>query len=208
MRRARVRSLGIAVALSLPAASASRAAPIDFTPIQVRTVEDGIPAVRTAFKDGNKKIFFRAAKGWRMAGGGQELRLYPTEHLDGYVRIGNSPVEASVLFEEAGIPTYEATARSVLPQAAVNIEVLSRKGDAYPLDDWKSYEIHFAYELNGTANRCWVLFITMNPQRQIWYVVDARQRDFDAVYAAARSMLGSWFEPPPGWPPPLTRSSG
>ena len=201
MRDRFLRAWQIIVASSLGAITPLRATPIDFTPIEVRTVEDGIPGVRTAFRDGTKKIFFRAAKGWRMAGGGRELMLYPKDQLDGYVRMGNSPVEPSVTFEEPGLAIYQTTARSVLPKAAAKIELLSQKADAYPLDDWQSFEMHFAYEVNGVANRCWVLFITMNPERQIWYVVDARARDFDAVYAAARSMLGSWFEPPPGWPP-------
>jgi hypothetical protein len=175
--------------------------PIDFTPIEVRTVEDGIPAVRTAFRDGSKKIFFRAAKNWRMAGGGNELLIYPKDRLDGYVKLANSPLERPTEFDEEGLRAYRRAARRALPRAASQIEILSEKIDAYPLDDWKSFEMHFAYEVNGVANRCWVLFITMTPERRIWYVADGRANDFEAVYTAARSMLGSWFDPPRGWPP-------
>ena len=126
--------------------------------------------------------------------------LYPTSQVDAHIRLGNSPVGSEVPFDENGLPSYEAAARRVLPKEASAVEVLSRSLDPYPLDDWKSFEMRFSYDLLGTRQICWVLFITMSPERQIWYVVDARERDFDAAYAAARSMLGSWFEPPPGWP--------
>jgi hypothetical protein len=192
----------LSIALSICGAGTDvHARPIDFTPIEIRTIEDGIPAVRTAFRDGTQKIFFRAAKGWRMAGGGNELKIYPKDRLDGYIRMANSPIDRPLEFAGEGRAVYRASARSALPRAATHIEVLSEKTDAYPLDDWKSFEMHFAYEVNGVENRCWVLFITMTPERRIWYVADARKTDFDAVYAAARSMLGSWFDPPPGWPP-------
>ena len=194
----------VAAAFVWAAPAETYARPIDFTPIEVRTIEDGVSTVRTAFRDGTKRIFFRAAKGWRLAGGGNELMIYPKDRLDGYVRLGNSPVERPTEFDEEGLAVYRASARNALPRAATHIEVLSEKTDAYPLDDWKAFEMHFAYEMNGLENRCWVLFITMSPQRRIWYVADARKADFDVVYAAARSMLGSWFDPPEGWPPPAS----
>src|SRR5687768_17974019 len=65
------------------------AGPIDFTPVTVRSVEDGIPVTRTAFKDGDKRFFFRPAKGWRLAGGGTEVTIYPTDQLAAYIRLGN-----------------------------------------------------------------------------------------------------------------------
>ena len=179
------------------------AGPIDFTPVTVRSIEDGIPVTRTAFKDGETRFFFRPAKGWRLAGSGTEVTMYPTDQFDAYIRLGNGSVGPKVPFDEAGLKAYEAAAWAALPQDAEDVKVLSQALDPYPLDDWKSFEMRFEYELFGTRNICWVLFITMNPDRQIWYVVDANQRDFDAVYKIARSMLGSWFEPPPGWPPAL-----
>ena len=128
--------------------------------------------------------------------------IYPKDRVDGYIRLGNSPVESPREFDEEGLVVYRGAARNALPRGAAQIEVLSEKTDAYPLDDWKAFEMHFAYEMNGVENRCWVLFITMSAQRRIWLVADARKADFDAVYAAARAMLGSWFDPPEGWPPP------
>ena len=172
---------------------------MDFTPRQGRTVEDGVPSVQTFFKDGNAQIFFHAAKGWRMAGGGNEVMFYPSA-LDGYIRLGNSPVGAAVPFDETGLSTYTEAARRMLPKQAEAIEILSQKADAYPLDDWKSYEMWFGYESCGVKSVCWILFITMTPDRQICYVVDGKKGNFDAIYADSRAMLGSWFEPPAGWP--------
>ena len=170
---------------------------MDFSPRQARMLEDGVPSIRNFFKDGNTNILFRPAKGWRMAGGGNEVMFYPGA-LNGYIRLGNSPVGPAVPFDEKGILTYLEAARGTLPKQAENVETLSQQGDAYPLDDWKSFEVRYSYELLGIKSVCWVLFITMTPDRQICYAVDGRQSDFDAILADSRQMLGSWFEPPAG----------
>lgn len=170
---------------------------MDFTPRQGRFMEDGIPSIRTYFKDGNAEIFFRIMKGWRMAGGGNEVTLYPGA-MNGYIRLGNSPVGAAVPFDEKGVDTYLQAARRMLPRHAEAVEIASKQVDAYPLDDWKSFEVQFTYELHGTKSVCWVLFITMTPDRQICYLVDGEQGNFEVISADSRQMLGSWFEPPRG----------
>lgn len=190
----------IQLVAALAAVSATGA--MDFTPNTVKSLEDGFPVTRTAFRDGSKQIFFKPANGWRMSGGGNEITFQPEGGIDAYARLGNSPVGASVPLEGHQLEIYRKAARSMLPKHADKVEVLSETTEAYPLDDWKSFEVWFEYDLRGTRSRCWVLFITMTPKRQVFYMVDGVKKDYEPVYTTARRMLGSWFEPPEGWPPP------
>ena len=181
---------------------AMTASGVDFTPMKGSTVEDGAIISRVFFREGNKKIFFRPPNGWRMAGGGNDINFHPTSSaVDGVIRLGNSPVDLAAPLDANGRLAYAEAARKALPRQAESVEMISEQFDAYPLDDWKSYEIRFRYMIHETESMCSVLFISMTPYRQIWFVVDARKRDFVAVLAASRDLLGSWFEPPPGWPP-------
>jgi len=93
-----------------------------------------------------------------------------------------------------------AAAHALLPKQAENVEILSEATDAFPLDDWQSFETWFSYNLRGTKKVRWVLFVTMNPQRQVRLVADSDEKHFNEIHAAARAVLGSWFEPPAGWP--------
>jgi hypothetical protein len=184
---------------SLAMACCATAAGIDFTPSEIQTVEDGFPTTRVAFRDGSHTILFRPAKGWKGSGGGKEVQWRPSDSGNVLVRLGNSPVGPTTAFDAEGVRIYAAAARAALPRDAQNIEVLSDGTDAYPLDDWKSYEAWLSYDLFGKKSVCWILFITMNPQRQICFVLDGTKAEVDRHYPAARKMLGSWFEPPTGW---------
>lgn len=185
--------------LALAWCAATAFAGIDFTPREMHTVEDGFPTTRTTFRDGTDTIFFRPATGWKSSGGGKEVRWRPPDTGNVVVRLGNSPVGPATAFDREGLIIYGAAARKALPKDAQNIEVLSEGADAYPLDNWTSHESWFSYDLFGKKSVCWVLFITMNPQRQIWFVMDGTKVDVDRHYPAAREMIGSWFEPPAGW---------
>jgi hypothetical protein len=185
----------IALALSWP----GRASAIDFTPIEVETMEDGGPQKHLAFHEDQTAIFIRPPKGWQMLGGGEEVTFSPTPPLEGEVRLGNSTFDPSIRFEKKGLITYRAGARSQLPKQAKKIEVLSEMTGAFPLDNWQSFEISFSYDLGGVKRVRSMLFVTMNPHRQVRLVADSSEKNFEEVHAAARAVLGSWFEPPAGW---------
>ncbi len=176
------------------------ASALDFTPVETRSVEDGVPVRRLAFREDDKSIFFQVPDGWKMFGGGQEIAFLPIAAGAGEVRIGNSAVNPSIGFDEPGLAVYRSAARSALPKLAQQVEVLSEVKDAFPLDDWQSFEMKFSYTLVGVKKVSSVLFVTMNPQRQVRLLADGNEKDFEGVYAAARTLLGSWFEPPKGYP--------
>jgi hypothetical protein len=186
----------IALALSWP----TQASALDFTPSEVETVEDGGPQKRVAFHEDQTAIFIRPPKGWQMLGGGEEVTFSPTPPLEGEVRLGNSTLDPLLRFEKEGLIAYRTDARRQLPKQAKKIEVLSEMTDAFPLDNWQSFEISFSYDLRGVKRVRSVLFVTMNPHRQVCLVADSEDKNFEEVHTAARAVLGSWFEPPAGWP--------
>lgn len=188
--------VAVTLALSWPALGAG----IDFNPVESGSVEDGIPVKRIAFRDGEKSIFFRPLKGWKMLGGGDQITFTPPAPLEGEVRLGNSPLSPSILFDEPGLIIYRAAVRKFVPVQAQNVEVLSEATDAFSLDDWKSFEMRVSYTMGGKKKVRSVLFVTMNPQRQVRLVADSNEQQFEEIYAKARALIGSWFEPPPGWP--------
>jgi hypothetical protein len=186
--------------LALSLVGSVKGSAFDFTPTEIRTLEDGMPMKRFAFHSGESTIFFRPPKAWTMFGGGEQLTFTPPAPLEGEVRLGISPLDSSILFDEPGLVVYRATVRKNLPVQAQNVEVISETPDAFPLDDWKSFEITVSYNLGGKKKMRSVLFVTMSQNRQVRLVADGNEPQFEQVHTAARTLLGSWFEPPFGWP--------
>jgi hypothetical protein len=155
---------------------------------------------RFAFHSGETTIFFRPPKAWTMTGGGDQLTFSAPSPLEGEVRLGNSPLDPSILFDEPGLVMYRAMVRKSLPAQAQNIQVVSETPDAFPLDDWKSFEITMSYDLGGEKKIRSVLFVTMSQHRQVRLMAGSSEAQFEQVHATARALLGSWFEPPFAWP--------
>lgn len=175
---------------------------IDFTPRQVRSIEDGAPMRRLAFREGEKNIFFQPPKGWQMVGGGNEIIFNAPENGDGQIRLGRALVGPGVPFDEQGLIAYRNAARGQISPRAQDVQLVSETKDAFPFDDWQSFEMFFSYTIDGVKRMRWHLVVTMNPQRQVRVTADATEKEFEKVHASARTLIGSWFEPPPGWPPP------
>jgi hypothetical protein len=191
-----------AVLLLSGACVAIIAAPLDFTPVEVRVREEGSSRMQQAFRDGSKHILIQPPEGWRLTGGGNEVTCVPPTGLEGFARFSNSRVKATVPFNESGLPKYRAEVVATLPNGAQSVEILSEAPDPFPFayPEWKGLEIWLSYELLGTKHTRWVVFITMSPERQICFVVDGKEKGFPEVHEGGRFLLGSWFEPPPGWP--------
>lgn len=116
------------------------------------------------------------------------------------MRLGNSTVAPSIRFDEQGLIVYRNAARQLLPKQAENVEILAEVPNAFALDDWQSFEMKFAYNFGGVKKVRSVLFVTMTPNRQVRLIIDSSEKNFEEIYAAGRALLGSWFEPPAGWP--------
>lgn len=183
-----------AILLLAPVAGASA---IDFTPRYAESVQDGFPVKRLYFSDEAQRIYLSIPNSWRVTGDGQHGTFTPASLPNASIVLENSPINATVAFDEKGLVAYRKAASDLLPPGATDVQIEFERANEIQLNGWTSFEMAFSYKYYGQPFSKSVLFVNINPETQIRFRVDARTENFEKLYPQARAALGSWFAPSP-----------
>ena len=186
-------SLAATIAVTL---IATRAEAIDFTPRFTDTVDDGIPMRRMSFSDGAQRIFYRPAPTWIQSGNSQAATFRPKDSNLATVKIENAPAEhASIPFDVPGSEALRNIARTLIPPEATEVSEIWEVANPVVLQGWTSFEIGFDYVQLGQHFCRSILFINLDTNRQIHFIVSAVPAEFQPLYKTAYRTLATWWQP-------------
>jgi hypothetical protein len=189
----KIRTLLAILAVALPAV---RAVAIDFTPHVADSIDDGVPMRRMYFTDGEKRIFYRPPVTWSRSGDEHRAMFIPKDSDRAFVKMENAPAEhARIPFDDAGLAALRKIAVTLLPPDAVEAGESWETVNPVVLQGWTSFEIGFDYLQSGKTFCRSVLFINLDANRQIHFVVDAAPADFLPLYQTAYRTLSTWWSP-------------
>lgn len=175
----------------------TRGQAIDFTQRTIDLVEDGVPMRRMYFTDGTERIYYRPHASWTRFGEASAAKFRPKDSLDAMVRIENSPAgSARVPFDEAGRLKLRNMALSLAPGDASGVYVTWEVVNPTILQGWTSYEVGFDYAQAGKHFCRSVLFINLDKERQIHFIVSAWPENFKPLYQLTYKSLATWYQPP------------
>ncbi len=182
---------GLLLAL-LPA----RGGTINFTQHTADSIEDGVPMRRMYFTDGEQRFYYRPLASWARFSDASWAKFQPKDSLDAFVKIENSPPgSAEIPLDEAGLLTLRKIAAERIPAGATDAHVTWEVVNPTILQGWTSYEVGLDYMLSGKHFCRSVLFINLDAERQIRFLVTAWPENFQPLYAATYKSLATWYQP-------------
>jgi hypothetical protein len=183
----------IFVLLAVPAPA------IDFTPHFSESIEDGVPMRRMYFSDGAQRIYYRPPTNWARYGDEMAATFKPKDSPQAEVKITNaSPEHARIPFDEGGLVALRQIAGTVLPPDATDVSEIWEAVNPVVLQGWTSFEVGFEYLQLGRPFCCSILFINLNPNEQVQFIVSAGPAEFRPLYQTAYRTLASWYQPTAG----------
>ena len=185
-----------AIAILLVVLLPARGGTIDFTQHTEDSIEDGVPMRRMYFSDGDQRFFYRPLASWSRFSDAQSAKFRPKDSLDALVKIENSPAgSARIPLDEAGLLAMRKTASSLVPPDATHVNVTWEVVNPTILQGWTSYEAGLDYVQSGKHFCRSVLFINLDTERQVRFVVTAWPANFAPLYAATYKSLATWYQP-------------
>lgn len=168
---------------------------IDFTPYFADSIEDGVPMRRMYFADGPRRIFYRLPHTWALSGDAQSATLRPKDSKHATVRIQNAPSEhARIPFDVPGREALRKIARSLFPPDATEVTVAREAVNPVVLQGWTSFEAVFDYQRAGEHFCRTVLFINLDENRQVRFIVDAVPAEFPPLCKTTYRTLATWWQ--------------
>jgi hypothetical protein len=188
----RARSLLASLAVTLLVA---RAQAIDFTPRFTDTIDDGVPFHRMYFSEGDHPIFYRPAPAWVLSGNGEAAAFRPNDSTLASVKIENAPADdAHIPLDAPGSKALRNIARMLVPSDATGVTEIWEIPDPVVLQGWTSFEVGFDYVQFGRHFCRSILFINLDADRQIHFIVSAVPADFQPLYKTAYRTLATWSQ--------------
>lgn len=114
------------------------------------------------------------------------------------MRLRLSPLQPEIPFDELNLERYRKAALVLLVTGAEKVVVESEQADVLPINDWQSHRFVLTYEIAGNAMRESVMFLNLDPQKQIIVQIRAREPEFSIVATRAEDILRRWHEVVPG----------
>jgi hypothetical protein len=171
----------------------TRAEAIDFTPHFTETIEDGVPMRHMFFSDGAQRIFYRPRPSWLQSGNDQAAMFRPKDSNLATVRIENAPAEhVRIPFDVPGSEALRNIARTLVPPDATEVTKIWEVPNPVVLQGWTSFEVGFDYVQFGQRFCRSILFINLDTNRQIHFIVSAVSAEFQPLYKNAYRTLATW----------------
>ncbi len=169
---------------------------IDFTQRTSDSIEDGIPMRRMYFSDGEQRFYYRPLHSWNRFSDPLSAKFRPKDSLDALMKIENSePGSAKIPLDEAGLRAMRKKAVSLVPADASEVCVTWEVVNPTILQGWTSYEVGLDYVQAGKHFCRSILFINLDAERQIRFLVTAWPANFAPLYAATYKSLATWYQP-------------
>lgn len=176
---------------------AARAEAIDFTPRFTDTIDDDVPFHRMYFSEGDQRIFYRPPPTWVLSGNGEAAAFTPKDSALASVKIENAPAEhVNIPFDVPGSGTLRNIARALVPPDATEVTEIWEMPNPVVLQGWTSFEVGFDYVQFGQRFCRSILFINLDTNRQIHFIVSAVPAEFQPLYKTAYRTLATWWQSP------------
>lgn len=189
---------GVVAILLCLGLSMGEAGALNLTPHRILVGGDGPARPRHYFQDTGKRLGFRIDGKMTVNGSSDSAVFRFLDCSSGTMELAKSSVaQPRPAFTAKGFKSYEAIARTLLPRAASNVQLVEQKPDAIAINGWKSVQFVFTYEFFGLTYRRAITFLDFNLQEQYVMDVSARAVNFDNVYARSYQVLNSLYEMPP-----------
>ena len=115
---------------------------------------------------------------------------------NGNMHLSTSPLSPEQPFDGKTGETYRASARSLLPSQATDVQLESEKAGAIVINGWTSQQYRFLYKLAGVQYSRSVTFVNFSPKEQLIFDVAAPTGDYAKIYARSYHVLNSITEMP------------
>ncbi len=186
----------LALLLLLAAVLPGRGQSIDFTQRSQDLTEDGVFMRRMYFSDNGQPIYYRPHASWIRFSDARWAKFQPKDMPDGLIKIENSASgNARIPFDEAGLKTLRSLAASLVPPDASAVTQTWEVVNPTVLQGWTSFEVGLDYVQGGKHFCRSILFINLDAERQIRFVVTAFPVDFQPLYVATYKSLATWYQP-------------
>jgi hypothetical protein len=190
-----MKTLSLLATLAVTLLSA-RAEPIDFTPRFADTVDDGVPMHRMFFSDDARHIFYRPPPTWVPSGSSEAATFRPKDSNLAVVKIENAPAEHALIpIDGPGSEAFRDIARTLVPSEATEVTEIWEVPNPVVLQGWTSFEVGFDYVQFGQHFCRSILFINLDANRQIHFIVSAVPAEFQPLYKTAYRTLATWWQP-------------
>ena len=176
---------------------AGTAAALDLTPHYVTTQVEGPPVRRPCFVDGDKKFAVTVDSETELTGYDGSAIFNFTKFPRAVMRLGQSPLKPSAVFEGQTLDRYRAAAAQLLLQGAEQPVLESEVTNVLPINHWTSHRFVFVYKFTGAPMRESVTFLNFDEKQQIVMQIRSRDADFAKITARAEDIIRRWHEVDP-----------
>ena len=166
------------------------AGPIDFAPTSGHREVEGISFPQVIFHQDGHPISYEPPKGWTYTGDSKEFRLTPPKTTLAQAQIGQSPLPAPQVFDEATIKQLQQFVISSLPGDVTNVQVVPQQPNSIRINQQPSVEVVVSYTYSGQDYLASVTFANLG-DLQLRFRLVARKAEFDALHRAFRASLFS-----------------
>jgi hypothetical protein len=163
---------------------------IDFAPTTGHREVEGISFPQVVFHQDGHAISYEPPKGWTYTGDAKEFRLTPPKTTLAQAQIGQSPLPAPQVFDEATIKQLQQVVISSLPGDVKNVQVVPQEPTEIRINQQPSVEVAVSYTYFGQDYLASVTFANLG-DLQLRFRIVARKAEFEALHRAFRASLFS-----------------
>ena len=170
-----------------------QASELNLTPLQMMVESDGPPQPRYFFQDAGRRLGFRIDPKMTVSGSAASASFQFVDLRNATMRLRKSAGPLDVPFDEKGAEIYQATARTLVPPDATDVQLVDKVPDAVSLNGWQSMQFAYTYNLFGSAYRRAITFLNLPEHEQLIFEVTAGTADFKKAYARGYRVINSIY---------------
>lgn len=181
----------IATTLILIGGFFGEARALDLTPHEIAITNDGPPAKRYFFEDGQKRMAFRIDTKMTVSGNSESSAFRFDDITGAGMKLSKSGLKPAAPFDEKNLESYRAAARTFVPPNAANIQIDEEKSNAIAINGWTSRQFVFSYNLFGVPYRRSITFLNYDASEQLVLDISAAAPDYEKTYLRGYRILNS-----------------
>jgi len=164
---------------------------LELNPQWARFLFDGIESVQPYLNAKDGHVVLSLPRHWELISNDNALRLSSTKHPNAYAIVSIAEPPLPINTEEATEIT-EAAAMAALPGEAKNVALQVTNKDILPINQWKSIEQVFRYELPGQTYQYSQIALNLKNGLQLRLEVWGDLQDFDQARTALLQLMETW----------------
>jgi hypothetical protein len=152
---------------------------------------EGVIYRRLTFRDDQRTISYLPPQGWHCSIIGKNLHLRPVDKNFAAAEIESVALDKPTPLDDSVIATVTERVLNTLPPGSQPATLIKQEPNPLPFNNNTSYEVVISYRASGDTFQRGVLFVN-TATSQLLFKLTAKKADFDALYRAFRSSIGTW----------------